>query len=91
MGRAMGGGGWPHLLSSWINKSENIFFLLFIYFLFFCLFFFAISWAAPSAYGGSQATGRIGGGDTGLHHSRSNTGFEANLQLTPELTATPVP
>ena len=30
----------------------------FFYFLFFCLF--AISWAAPAAYGGSHARGRIG-------------------------------
>ena len=38
---------------------------------FFCLF--AISWAAPAAYGGSQARGRIGA-VASLHHSHSNAG-----------------
>ena len=32
------------------------------------LFFFAISWAAPAAYGGSQARGLVGGS-----HSRQPT------------------
>ena len=35
-------------------------------------FFFVISWAAPAAYGGSQARGLIGAVATGLHHSHSN-------------------
>ena len=33
---------------------------------FFLVFFVAISWAAPAAYGGSQARGRIGAVATGL-------------------------
>ena len=42
---------------------------------FFCLF--AISWAAPVAYGGSQARGPIRAIATGLHHSHSNAGIRA--------------
>ena len=38
----------------------------------FFLFFFAISWAAPAAYGGSQARGQIEAVATGLRHSHSN-------------------
>ena len=50
----------------------------------------AISWAAPVAYGGSQARGRIGAVATGLCQSHSNAGSEPRLQPTPQLTATPV-
>jgi len=49
----------------------------------------AISWAAPEAYGGSQARGRIGAVATGLRQRHSNTGSEPRLQATPQLTATP--
>ena len=62
---------------------------LFYFILFFCLF--AISWAAPAAYGGSQARGRIRAVATGLRQSHSNAGFEPRLQPTPQLTATPDP
>ena len=65
------------------------YFYLFIYF---CLLSFdvvAISWAAPAAYGGSQARGRIGAVATGLRQSHSNAGSEPRLQPTPQLTATP--
>ena len=61
----------------------------------FCLFVVvvvvvvAISWAAPAAYGGSQARGLIGAVAAGLHHS--NAGSEPRLQPTPQLTATPDP
>ena len=58
-------------------------------FFFFCLF--AISWAAPKAYGGSQAKGPIRAIATGLRHRHSNTRFEPHLQPTPQLTTTPVP
>ena len=56
----------------------------------FCLFV-AISWAAPAAYGGSQARGPIGAAATGLRqsHSHSHAGSEPRLQPTPQLTATP--
>ena len=54
---------------------------------FFCLF--AISWAAPAAYGGSQARGRIRAVATSLRQSHSNGGSELHLQPTPQLTAVP--
>ena len=56
--------------------------------LFFFWSFFAISWAAPAAYGHSQARGRIGTAATGLYQSHSNAGSEPRLQPTPQLTAT---
>ena len=56
---------------------------------FFFLSFLAISWAAPAAYGGSQARGQIGAAATGLRQSHSNAGSEPRLQPTPQLTATP--
>ena len=65
------------------------FFLFFFSFFFFCLF--AISWATPIAYGGSQARGPIGAVANGLYHSHSNTGSESCLQPTPQLKATPDP
>ena len=49
----------------------------FFFFFFFCLF--DISWAAPAAYGGSQARGLIGAVATDLHHSYSNARSEARL------------
>ena len=48
----------------------------------------AISWAAPAAYGGSQARGLIGATAAGLRQSLSNAGSEPHLQPTPQLTAT---
>ena len=66
----------------------------FLFFFVFCLFVVvvvAISWAAPMAYGGSQARGQIGAVATGLRQSHSNVGSEPRLQPTPELTATPDP
>ena len=41
--------------------------------------FFAISWSAPMAYGGSQARGPIGAVAAGLRQSHSNTGSEQFL------------
>ena len=43
----------------------------------------AISWAAPAAYGGSQARG--------LYHSHSNARSKPRLRPTPQLTATLAP
>ena len=54
-------------------------------------FFFAISRAAPTAYGGSQARGLIGAVATGLRQNHSNTGSELHLQPTSQLTTTPDP
>ena len=56
---------------------------------FFCLF--AISRAAPGAYGGSQARGPIGAVAAGLRQSHSHAGSEPRLRPTPQLTATPDP
>ena len=54
--------------------------------LFVCLFcLFAISWAAPMAYGGSQARGLIGAVAASLHHSHSNARVEPPLQSTLQL------
>ena len=50
---------------------------------------FCISWAAPAAYGGSQARGPVGAVAASLHQSPSNMGSEPRLQPTPQLTATP--
>ena len=61
-------------------------FYLFFFF-FFCLF--AISWATPVAYGGSQARGPIGAVAASLCQSHSNAGSEPHLQPTPQLMATP--
>ena len=43
--------------------------------------------AAPMAYEGSQARGRIGAAAAGLRHSHSHTRSELPLQPTPHLTA----
>ena len=67
----------------------NLIFIYLLLLLLFCLF--AISWAAPAAYGGSQARGRIGAVAASLNHSHSNAGSETYLQPTPQLTATPDP
>ena len=60
-----------------------------IFFFFFVLLPF--SWAAPVAYGVSQARGRIGAVAAGLRQSHSNVGSERHLQPTPQLAATPDP
>ena len=53
--------------------------------------FLAIFWAAPAAYGGSQARGLIGAVAAHLRQSHSNGESEPHLQPTPQLTATPDP
>ena len=55
-------------------------------FLSFCLF-----WAAPAAYGSSQAGGLIGSVAASLHRSHSKAGSELHLQPTPQLMARPDP
>ena len=64
--------------------SFNLFIYLFIG-------LFAVFWAAPAAYGGSQARGQIGAVAASLRQSHSNAGSEPHLQPTPQLTATPDP
>ena len=44
--------------------------------------------AAPAAYGGTQARGRIGAVAASSHHSHSHAGSEPRVQPTPQLTAT---
>ena len=61
------------------------------FFFFFLFGLFAISWAAPAAYGGSQVRGGMGVVATGLRQSHSNLGSEPRLQPTPLLTATSDP
>ena len=52
------------------------------FFLFFFVFF-AISWAPPVAYGGSQARGLMGAVAASLCQSHSNAGSQPRLQPTP--------
>ena len=47
---------------------------------FFFFFFFVISWAAPAAYGGSQARGLIEAVAAGNSYSHSNEGSQSSLQ-----------
>ena len=61
--------------------------LFYFTFLFFCLFVFFFR-ALPTAYGGSQARGRIGAVASGLHQSHSNTRSELCLRPPSQLTAT---
>ena len=76
------------LLNCWDVADLFISFLfLSFFFFFFCLF--AISWAAPAAYGGSQARGLIGAVATSLRQSHSNLGSEPRLRPALQLTATP--
>ena len=61
----------------------------YVFILFICLF--AISWAAPEAYGGSQARGLMGATAAGLHQSHSNAASKLHLQPAPQLMAMPDP
>ena len=74
-------------------SSRKYFISFYFIYLFFVFLSFvvvvAISWAAPAAYGGSQARGRIRAVATSLRQSHSNAGSEPRLQPTPQLTATP--
>ena len=81
-----------HQLSTQPQDSRQLHFLLCIrwlsremkFFFFFCLFFRA----APAAYGGSQARGRIGAVAAGLYHSHSNARSKPCLQPTLQLRGT---
>ena len=70
------------------SMSLFFFFNFFILLLFFFVFLLFL-WAAPAAYGGSQARGQIRAVAAGLRQSHSNAGYEPRLQPTPQLTATP--
>ena len=56
------------------------------FYLFICLFR-----ASPTAYGSSQARGRIGATAAGLRQSHSSARSEPRLQPTPQLAAMPDP
>ena len=66
------------MVTMWYIRFHNLFtmhnwnFVSFVRSFFF--FLFAISWAAPPAYGGSQARGWIGAVAAGLRQSHSNSG-----------------
>ena len=60
------------VISDW--HDFILFYYLFVYF-----WLFAISRAAPAAYGGSRARGRIGTAADGLRQSHSNEGSELHL------------
>ena len=77
-----------HNLLNHSGNSLGVFFCC-CFFVCFFVFCFAISWAAPVAYGGSQARGLTGAVATGLHQSHSNAGSKPRLQPTPQFTATP--
>ena len=70
------------------GQFDSFFFFVFCLFVVVVVVVVAISWAAPAAYGGSQARGPIGAVATGLRQSHSNAGSEPRLQPTPQLTAT---
>ena len=85
---------WPKRKKIYVYSLGLLFFIYIIFnliylFIYFCLF--AISWAAPAAYGGSQTRGLIGAVAAGLRQSHSNAGSEPHLRPTPQLMATPDP
>ena len=57
-----------------------------IFILFYCLFT-----VTPTAYGSSQARGRLRTAAASLHHSHCNMESEPRLRPIPQLTATPDP
>ena len=76
------------------NISDSCFTSLSLTFFFvvvFFVFFLPFSRAAPTAYGGSQASGPIGAAAAGLRQSHSDVGSQPRLQSTLQLTATPDP
>ena len=68
---------------SWVFSSTHSNNLCLSYLFIFCFFR-----AAPVAYEGSQARGRIQAVADNLQHSHSNVGSKPYLRLTPQLTAT---
>ena len=72
----------------WCCKHINKYTLSMLPF-FCCCCLFAFSGAAPMAYGGSQARGRIRAVAAVLHQSHSDAGSELHLRPTPQLLAMP--
>ena len=82
----------PPSFPSCLSLSSLSFISIKDYYYYFCVcVFFAISWAASAAYGGSQARGLIGAVAAGPCQSHKNVGSELHLQPTPKLTAMPDP
>ena len=81
------------VFQSWCLAGPRIdFFFFFLSFVFVVVVVVvAISWAAPEAYGGSQARGRTGAIAASLCQSHSDAGSKPHLQPPPQLTATPCP
>ena len=82
------------MTSSWkgpaLILSITYFWGVGVFFLFVC-FVFCFSRATSTAYGGSQAMGRIGAVTAGLHRSHRNPRSEPCLHPAPQLTAMPDP
>ena len=77
----------PKKKKSSCTPSIHTVFCFVLFCLFFCLFvFLPFSWAAPAAYGSSQARGPIGAAATGLRQRHSSAGSEPRLQPTSQLT-----
>ena len=74
-----------------IPLLRQILHIAFPYDFYLFIYFFAISWAAPAAYGSSQARGRIGAEAASLYHTHSNARSEPHLCPTLQLMATPDP
>ena len=85
--RQYGSINYNHNIIHYIPRTYFIFIYLFIYFFVFLLFL----WAAPAAYGGSQARGQIRAVAISLCQSHSNARSEPRLQPPPQLTAMPDP
>ena len=78
---------WPRMERDMVITSEGTRIDSLFLFFFLVLFFFLR--AAPVAYGGFQARGRMGATAASLHHSHSDSGSEPHLRPTPQLVATP--
>ena len=78
---------------NWLHLIKVLSYLLFlkkgIFFFFLSFFFFAVSWAAPAAYGDSQFRSLTGAVAASLRQSHSNVGSKRRLKPTPQLMATP--
>ena len=77
-----------NILFAYLFNNDIFNFILYL-FIYFCLF--AFSWAAPMAYGGSQARGLIGAVAAYLHQSHSKVGSELRLRPTPQFMSMPDP
>ena len=70
---------WTKLMGLFLCLCEELEY----YFVLFCFLFFSLFRAAPTAYGSSQAMGRIWAVAADLHHSHRNTRYMLHLWPTP--------